>query len=816
MGRYELSRPVTGRAGKGPVALHGSVSFIGIDPSRIFVVVFWLPRKILKRMHLTLAVTAGCVPNGSVVNLSPQEGLVFMQRPDVPDHPIRFGVFEVDLREAELRHSGLRQKLSPQAFEVLRAMLERPGELITREELKERLWPGNTTIDYDLGLKKCVNRIRELLGDSADHPRFIETVPRRGYRFVAPIQPHEVSKPPATAATGKALGEAAGTQQDLERPAATAGGRPKRLLLAGLLVVLLATISIWPLRTLGRHRSGTPTLPLPEVTLLPLSGIEGEQRVPALSPDGSRVVFIRSAHSRNESGLYAAVVGAHSLLRLTQDTDDYSPAWSPDGREIAFLRDRGDRFLIETVPALGGTEQTIYSATRAPLSYETGRGGLSFSPDGELLAFSEWNEATRKSCIKVLSLRDSSTRFLTSPPPACHDRRPAFSAGGDKIAFIRSSGPTAVEELFVVSAAGGEPKQITFDHKQIFGPPGWTRGDDIIFSSSRGGLPAIWRVPASGGSPSRVPGGGPVAWYPSVSQSGDELAYERVDEEENLWRLPLSDQIHARAPASILVSSAKAPNLLPQFSPDGRKIVFQSGRSGYPELWICESDGSNPTQLTDLRGFAGGPRWSPDGRYLTFDYRSNQHSDIYIVATGGSHPRPAVVFPDADSFLPNWSRDGQWIYFTSNRGESRYQIWRQAVREGAAGTSPPVQLTRNGGFGAAETADGKMLLYTKPGSQGIWSVPPYGGAETLIWGGPGPDNWSNWAVANEGIYLFTPQTDRSPDIEYVDFRTRRLSHVGRLDKPSFYGLAISPDGRSLLYSQWDRDEHQILVMEHFH
>ena len=97
--------------------------------------------------------------------------IVSMHGSFVPDHIIRFGVFEVDLREAELRHSGLRLKLSPQAFEVLRAMLERPGELITRDELRERLWPGNTTVNYELGLKKCVNRIRELLGDSADHPQ---------------------------------------------------------------------------------------------------------------------------------------------------------------------------------------------------------------------------------------------------------------------------------------------------------------------------------------------------------------------------------------------------------------------------------------------------------------------------------------------------------------------------------------------------------------------------------------------------------------------------------------------------------------------
>jgi Tol biopolymer transport system component/DNA-binding winged helix-turn-helix (wHTH) protein len=746
-----------------------------------------------------------------------------------PDRIIRFGVFEVDLQEAELRQSGLRQKLSPQAFEVLRAMLERPGELVTREELRERLWPGNITVDYELGLKKSINRIREVLGDSSDHPRFIETVPRRGYRFVASIQEYEPFASGTGSAAEKISPPPVNTQNDRGPQPGRTVKRPTKVLLAGVLVAVIALVSTWLLRGYGRNGSNAHTVSSAEVMLLPLA-IEGDQRLPALSPDGSRVAFLRSARLRTESGLYAAVVGSPSSVRLTQNDepgllkdektpaigDPYSPAWSPDGREVAFLRDRGDKFLIEMVPALGGAEKTIYAGLRSPFDYETGKGGLSFSPDGKLVAFAEWNAAIQKSFIQVRSLRDSSTRVLTSPPPACHDRRPAFSPSGDKLAFIRSSGPTSVEELFVISVAGGEPQQLTFDHKQIFGPPAWTQTDEIVFSSSRGGLPAIWRVPASGGIPQRVPEAGPVAWYPSLSQSGNELAYEYIDQEQNLWRLELNGQIHARASASILVSSAKTQNLQPQFSPDGQKIAFQSSRSGYPEVWICNSDGSHAVQVTDLRGFAGSPRFSPDGRYLAFDYRSQHHSDLYVVETGDRHPHPVVAFPDADSFLPSWSRDGRWIYFTSNRGEKVYQIWKQALKDGAAAGPPPTQVTRDEGFGAVETVDGKLLLYTKRWSQGIWAMPPDGGAEIRIWVGPGPDNWSNWAVTKSGIYFFAPETGQPPKIEYLDFKTKQLSQIGKLDKPSFYGLAVSPDGSSLLYSQWDRNEHQILVMEHFH
>src|SRR5215831_1428923 len=107
---------------------------------------------------------------------------------DVPPPVVRFSVFEVDRRSGELRKRGVRVRLRDQAFQVLACLLERPGEVVTREELQRRLWPADTFVDFDRGLNKAVNRLREALGDSADSPRFIETLPKRGYRFIAPVE----------------------------------------------------------------------------------------------------------------------------------------------------------------------------------------------------------------------------------------------------------------------------------------------------------------------------------------------------------------------------------------------------------------------------------------------------------------------------------------------------------------------------------------------------------------------------------------------------------------------------------------------------
>jgi Tol biopolymer transport system component len=375
-------------------------------------------------------------------------------------------------------------------------------------------------------------------------------------------------------------------------------------------------------------------------------------------------------------------------------------------------------------------------------------------------------------------------------------------------------GPSSRTAL-VASLADGRVEQITKDNKSIYGSPIWTKdGAEIFFSSDRAALASIWRISRGGGVPQPIPGAGPIARYPSLSPSGTELAYEHVDERQDLWHLELKDASHARGPASIIVTNNKTYNLMPQFSPDGRKIAFQTGRSGYSELWVCDADGSHLLQVTALQGFAGSPRWSADGRYLAFDYRPRNHSEIHVVEASGGRPHPVAAFSDSDNVIPNWSRDGHWIYFSSNHQGKVFQIWKIAVRNGVAAEPAPLPVTKNGGNASSESLDGRQLFYTKFSEAGIWAMPVDGGRENIVWRGPGPEYWSNWAPAKDGAY-FTAPSGASSEIEFLDFKTKRISHIAKLEKPSFYGFTVSPDGRSIVYSQWDRSEHNILVMKNF-
>ena len=215
----------------------------------------------------------------------------------------------------------------------------------------------------------------------------------------------------------------------------------------------------------------------------------------------------------------------------------------------------------------------------------------------------------------------------------------------------------------------------------------------------------------------------------------------------NLWKVMLANARRTLGPPRLILSS-NGYVALPSYSPDGRKLAFESTQSGYHEIWAAGSDGSNPAQLTFLNGMSGTPRWSNDGRSVAFDYRPGQHSEVYVVDVSGGPPRFVPTIPGADNVVPSWSRDGKWIYFSSNRGKEPNQIWKAPD-----GGGTPVQLTRNGGTSPTEGADGFVYYSKHFRSDEIWKVPVGGGDETLVMKASGLDCFCDWALSSVGIYF---------------------------------------------------------------
>src|SRR5262249_42275770 len=226
----------------------------------------------------------------------------------------------------------------------------------------------------------------------------------------------------------------------------------------------------------------------------------------------------------------------------------------------------------------------------------------------------------------------------------------------------------------------------------------------------------------------------------------------------------------------MLISSTKVDSS-PQFSPDGKGIVFSSNRAGSSEIWVSDSDGQHPIQLTSFnRSITGSPSWAPDGRQIVFDGRAEGSADIYVINAEGGKPR-RLTTESSEDIVPSWSRDGQWIYFCSNRSGSQ-QLWKMPAAGGQAG-----QVTQQGGFDRMEGPDGKFLYYAKGrGLAGIWRVPTAGGEETLVLDAQRAGYWRQWTVVERGIYFITGETPNQPLIQFFNFATGKVTTVFALEK----------------------------------
>jgi Tol biopolymer transport system component len=394
------------------------------------------------------------------------------------------------------------------------------------------------------------------------------------------------------------------------------------------------------------------------------------------------------------------------------------------------------------------------------------------------------------------------------------DRAPAFSPDGRTIAFSRVI-PSGGGGIYVVPAAGGEPTRVTAEQHFWLERLAWLpTGRELLFSSGATAPESnssLWSVSASGGSPERLGIGGDNAANPAVSPRANRLAYEQPRRDANIWKIALPQSTRPPPAPTKLIASSRDENA-PHVSPDGARIAFLSNRSGSDEIWLCDTAGSNLVQLTTSGGSFGTPQWSPDSRQLAFE--GVKPPGIYVIGVEGGLPRQVTTDP---SVLPSWSSDGRWIYFASNR-TGNFEIWKVPAGGGRA-----VQVTKRGGFRAFESADGTFVYYAMGYAKdadvgGVWKVPVNGGEETAILDLPKVEFWGYWALVKDGIYFVDAEASPRPALRFFDFGSSRVSHVVDLDKKPIEhepGLAISPDGKWLLYTQMDSRSGDIMLVDNF-
>jgi eukaryotic-like serine/threonine-protein kinase len=573
--------------------------------------------------------------------------------------------------------------------------------------------------------------------------------------------------------------------------------------------LLIVAAGLW-----FRLKGGSPEAPLVAV---PLTSYAGDEEQPSLSPDGTQVAFAWDGEKQNKSDIYVKQIGVEPPFRLTSDPAmNYSPAWSPDGGFIAFLRELShDQTDIVIVPQRGGPER-ILSEIKGSMQLELYGPYLSWTPDSKWIVCPTPKSGERAWALHLFSTETGEQIQLTNPPNSeVGDVAPAISPDGRTLIFSRVSPDFYNLSLWMLHlGAGYKPsgmeEKIESPGMTNFGAAWLPNGREFVFTSGTGTNFALWRLAPSKGAVPRRLDLGIAAAGPTISRLGNRLAFEVFQYDLNIWRVDLKEPGKEPSQPIRFISSTQIEDY-PAYSSDGRRISFMSQRSGAQEIWICDGDGDGTRQLTSFGGAAiYGPSWSPDSQKVALTVAlKGMKEDIYVVSAGGDVPRRMTTDPAEDKW-PYWSHDGKWIYFSSTRS-GREEIWKMPSSGGDA-----VQITRTSGDIPQESPDGKFLYYMKgwPDAVSVWRASVDGNQEVKVLDSVHSEG--QWAVAKEGIYFFRPPDKMGhSDICFYEFASGQIRKVLTIQRAVSTHIAVSPDGRTVLYPQSDESGSVLMLVDNF-
>lgn len=580
--------------------------------------------------------------------------------------------------------------------------------------------------------------------------------------------------------------------------------RLNRMMLA--IVVILMTVGIVAWFTLRKELPRRTA----DLEARPLTAQSGWERSPAFSPDGQMIAFTWTETKKQRAQIFVKRFADDNPVQITDPKESGnigSLSWSPDGKRIAFKRLYGGSGAICTIPSSGGEETRLLDLKAADFS-----SGMDWSPDGKHLAFSDLLPDTTRNAIFFYDVLSGEKRKLTDPPDGIWgDWDPKFSPDGRRLAFKRVTAFWS-DDLYVVPSAGGPPIPLPSNKRGISGHDWMPDGNSLIASCQRGGtIYALWQWPVKDGGPQqRITFGGVDAVTPVVSRKTGRIAWVNRFDDINLYRVPIQGGASERLAASSAWDGGAS------YAPDGR-IVFVSDRSNSRELWVARADGSMPVRVTNFNGAAlGSPEWSPDGRQLVFEAQADGQRDIFVLTCELNTPRCGeprrLTFSPSSEYSPTWSADGRFIYFAIRSGP--WDIWKQAVDGG-----PAQQVTYNRGFLARESPDGRWIYFARPEKLEVWRMPTpnFRGSlkEELIVGPPYAAHAATWTLyGDEILFLDVAKENNVPAIRACDVRTRRTrtileaAEISTDDK-----LSVSPDGKWVLCSKLDRSGSNIMVSD---
>jgi Tol biopolymer transport system component/DNA-binding winged helix-turn-helix (wHTH) protein len=699
---------------------------------------------------------------------------------------ISFGPFEADLRTQELRKQGVRLRLPGQSFHILSMLLKHPGELVTREELQQALWPSDTHVDFERGVNAAVNRLRDVIGDSADNPTFIETLPRRGYKFIAPVEI-------AVNREGRMPDPA--DRQETHRQKWLL----KRHSVVTAVVVLLLTgvgVAYW------YSQPQPPTV----VNIVQLTN-DGKAKVPINSPvtDGVHLYFIEGQPWTTGSRIaqLSATGGETTWIGTTLREPLAIAGISPDRSEllvangVAVGLEKAGEYWVQPLPA--GAPHRLGNIIASTANW---------TPDGMHVVYAI------RHAILIANKDGSEPHRLAEVSGIPRGFR--FSPDGGRIRFYVIQNKGESSSIWEMEANGKNIHPLFPDWKessyQCCG--NWSpNGKYYYFRAGWGSGQAIWVMPErrsvfhrAAAGPSRLISGPLRFSGPTPSGDGKKLFVIGEEPRVELFRYDMQ----ARRFDSYLQGLSAGPV---DFSSDRRWIAYVS----YPDmtLWRSHLDGSDKMQLTFPPVRAYGPRWSPDGSKIAFmDVQFSHPWKIRMLPSSGGSPEllvhggPDDAEAEAD---PTWTPDGKSITFEESDGTGHIAIFRLDLKTGKVSSIPDSdelsspRVSPDGRYICALTnGHTKLMLFDTNTNR--WS--------SLLDGEQvGGNEWSH-----DGKYVYVRKNQSGAgELVRVRIKDRVLEHVlGLKDFPQLSDIfaawiGLTPDDAPLLMR--DRSVQEIYALD---
>jgi Tol biopolymer transport system component/DNA-binding winged helix-turn-helix (wHTH) protein len=725
-----------------------------------------------------------------------------------PETSIRFQDFELDLRTRELYRNGSRLRIRGHPVDVLAILLEHPGELVTRDTLQKRIWPDDTFVDFEQILNNSVGKLRDVLGDKAESPHFIETLPRMGYRFIGSIDRNGVDANHSVPLPFPVLTESAVSTADPIRrstairhwPIWTAIGLTSALCALGYWYVRrplpTPSVTFYEQLTLDgaqKHVAGTDGNRIylwtraPRITIaqIPLSGgslteipidlPQGSGFATGLtdvSPDGSSLL-VRGRYKREEGDANWIVGSAGHPVRYL--TKAYGAAWSPDGKTIVFTNAHGDFY---TVGSDADTPQLLYR-DEGPPDQVVRAGAMQWSPDGKTIRLTRVG--------KGLAIWE-----ISSTGKGLHEFLPHWN-----VSAAKCCGRWTPDGRFYVFLAGSGLAK---------GPTVLPLAQIWVYDERRGILHPKARYPI----PLAL---GPLLWGdPVPSRDGKKIFARGVSLRGELERY---DRNSNRLEPFLNGISAE----MLDFSRDGRFVAYVTFPEGI--LWRANRDGSGTVQLTKPPLYARSPRWSPDGTKILFASNTQYGVDhLYLISPDGGAPE--LLLPDEPGplTLGDWSPDGKRVVFTTFPGYSfvptNVSKMETRIVELATGKVTTLPKWSGGSTAPLWSPDGRFIAEQPIGAMSLlifdlekqtWNALPQ---ENAV----GFHNWSHdgkflyyfCKIGNKrGVYRITPRGGKKELVVELpqDFRGTGWY--------SFW-MSLDPDDVPILFRDVGTDEIYALTL----